>query len=85
MYEIQSATIQRHLYDLDFFLNSLLLIYNETPVFLKKWANPGTFTFIFIGFNQTSQFLQQINVTNVHLVSGAGIRTHNLLITSLLF
>ena len=40
MYEIQSATIQRHLYDLDFFLNSLLLIYNETPVFLKKMGKP---------------------------------------------
>ena len=28
---------------------------------------------------QTIQFLQQINVKNVHPVDGAGIRTHDLL------
>ena len=53
--------------------------------FFKKWANPGLF-FVFLGlFEQTLlQFLQQINVKNIHPVSGAGIRTHNPLITSLL-
>ena len=54
--------------------------------FKKKWANPGLlFVLIFGLFKQTLlQFLQQINVKNVHPVSGARIRTHNLLITSLL-
>ena len=46
-----------------------------------KWANPGLFLFIFSLFKQTLQFLQQINVKkcHVHPVSGAGIRTHDLL------
>ena len=44
----------------------------------------ASFLFIFSLFKQTLQFLQQINVKNVHPVSGAGIRTRNLLITSLL-
>ena len=47
--------------------------------FLKKWANPASFSFIFGLFKQTSiQFLQQIYVKNVHPVYGAGIRTHDL-------
>ena len=29
---------------------------------VKKWANPGNFSYIFGLFNQTMQFLQQINV-----------------------
>ena len=45
---------------------------------LKKWANLASFSFIFGLFKQTIQFLQQINVNNVH-PAGAGIRTHNLL------
>ena len=35
-------------------------------------------------FKQTLQFLQQINVKNVHPVYRAGVQTHNLLNTSLL-
>ena len=53
--------------------------------FFKNGPTPASFSFIFGLFKQTLlQFLQQINVKNVHPVSGAGIRTHNLLITSLL-
>ena len=51
----------------------------------KNWPTPASFSFILGLFEQTLlQFLQQINVKNVHPVSGAGIRTHNPLITSLL-
>ena len=35
-------------------------------------------------FKQTIQILQQINVKNVHPVSGAGIQTHDLLSMNLL-
>ena len=53
--------------------------------FFLNGPTPASFSFIFGLFKQTLlQFLQQINVKNVHPVSGAGIRTHNLLITSLL-
>ena len=49
--------------------------------FFEKWAKPVLFFNIFGLFKQTLlQFLQQINVINVRPVSGAGIRTHNLLI-----
>ena len=43
-----------------------------------KWANPGLFSFIFGLFKEAIQFLQQINVKNVHPEYGAGIRTHDL-------
>ena len=56
------------------------LIY-ECACFFKKWAIPNLF---FGLFKQTLQFLQQINVKNIHPVYGAGIRTHNLKNTSLL-
>ena len=53
--------------------------------FKKKWANPRLFLFIFGLFKQTLiQFLQQINVKNVHPVYGTGIRTHGLQNVSLL-
>ena len=38
---------------------------------------------IFLICKQTFQFLQQINVKNVHKVYGAGIQTHNLQSVSL--
>ena len=48
-------------------------------LFLKNGPTPASFSFIFGHFKQTSlQFLQQINVKNVHPVHGAGIRNHNL-------
>ena len=53
-------------------------------IFLKKMGQSGLFFIYFHLSKQTLQFLQQINVKNVHPVSGAGIWTHNLLITSLL-
>ena len=54
-------------------------------VFLKNGPTPASFPFIFGLFKRTLlQFLQQINVKNVHPVFGAGIRTHNLMIPSLL-
>ena len=47
--------------------------------FFLNGPTPTSFSFIFGLFKQTSlQFLQQINVKNVHQVYGAGIRTHNL-------
>ena len=51
-----------------------------------KWANPDLFVCLCSVFSNKHcyNFLQQINVKNVHPVSGAGIGTHNLLITSLL-
>ena len=46
--------------------------------FLKKWTNPGLFFIYFRLFKHKSQFLQQINVKNVHPVYGAGIRFQDL-------
>ena len=46
--------------------------------FFKKWAKPGLFLMYFGIFKQTIQFLQQINVKNVHPVCGARIWTHDL-------
>ena len=39
---------------------------------------PASFLCIFGLFKQTTQFLQQMNVKNVHPVYGAGIRTNDL-------
>ena len=47
-------------------------------IFLKMGQTPASFSFIFDLFKQTIQFLQQINVKNVHPVYGAGIRIHGL-------
>ena len=49
--------------------------------FLTNTPYPASFLFIFRLFNETIQFLQQINVKNVHVhpVYGAGIRNHDLL------
>ena len=56
--------------------------------FLKKMVQPRPlFRLFLVFFKQTLlQFLQQINVKkcHVHPVYGAGIRTHNLWIVSLL-
>ena len=46
----------------------------------KIWTIPGHF----FCFKQTLQFLQQINVKNVHPVYGAVIQTHDLWNVSLL-
>ena len=46
--------------------------------FFKKWANPGLFFDYFQSFFKKTQFLQHINVKNVHPVYGARIRTHDL-------
>ena len=47
-------------------------------------AQPGLFFIYFYLSKYTLQFLQQINVKNVHPVNGAGIQTHNLWNMSLL-
>ena len=48
-------------------------------------GHPRTLSPLFLVFsNKQYKFLHQINVKNVHTVSGAGIQTHNLLIMSLL-
>ena len=44
---------------------------------LAKMAIPGLFLIYFRLFKQTLQFLQQINVKNVHQVCGAWIQTHD--------
>ena len=41
--------------------------------FLKKIGHPGLFLVYFGLFKQTLQYLQQINLKNVHPVDGAGI------------
>ena len=46
--------------------------------FQKNGPTPASFLLIFSLFNQAIQFLQQINVKNVHPVYGAGIQTHDL-------
>ena len=45
---------------------------------ILKMGNPGLFFAYFRLFKQKLQFLQQINVKNVHPVYGAGIGTHDL-------
>ena len=53
--------------------------------FFKKMGHPRPpFRLFQVFFKQTIQILQQIDVKNVHPVSGAGVQTHNLLIMSLL-
>ena len=49
--------------------------------FLKNLANPSLFYFLVLVFSSKYHynFLQQINVKNVHPVYSVGIRTHNLL------
>ena len=44
--------------------------------FFLNWPTAASFSFIFV-FSK-KQFLQQINVKNVHSVYGAGIRTHDI-------
>ena len=51
--------------------------FRKLNYFLNR-PTPASFSFIFGLPKQTLQFLQQINVKNVHPVYGAGIRTHNL-------
>ena len=47
-------------------------------LYLSKRGHPRLFLIYFRLFKQTLQFLQQINVKNVHPVYGPGIWTHNL-------
>ena len=75
-YGIDLVSSFRGLYS-DALLNS---INNRFLAFLK--SRP-LFRLFSVFFNQTSQFLQQINVKNVHPVYVTGIWTHNLLIMSL--
>ena len=46
--------------------------------FFKNGPTSASFSFLFSLFKQTIQFLQQINVKNVHPVYSARIRTHDL-------
>ena len=62
-------------------MNTLYLKLVSWITFYKNGISSASFSFIFGLFEQN---LQQINVKNVHLVSGAGIRTRNPLIMSLL-
>ena len=52
-------------------------IRNGGRAVFKNGPSLASFSFIFGLFKQTLQFLQQSGVKNVHLVSGAGIRTHD--------
>ena len=61
-----------------------LPIWWEELFLYKKWAITGLFFIYFRHFKHTLQFLQQINLKNVHPVYGAGNRTHNLQNMSLL-
>ena len=51
--------------------DSLALLFIALPFF--KWANCGLFFVYFRLFKETIQFLQEINVKNVHPVYSAGI------------
>ena len=67
----------------------LALIYqcansHQQRFFLKKWPSSASFSFIFVLFKQTLQFLQQIYMKNVHPVDTAGIWTYDLRNMSLL-
>ena len=57
-----------------FEVNIFLTIPKAIIVFLGKHEpSPASFLFDFRLFKQTSQFMQQINMKNVHPVNGAGI------------
>ena len=58
-------------------LNFEMVFAIKVRLFFKKLAIPGLFFIYFRLFKQTLQFLQQINVKNVHPEYGAGIQTHN--------
>ena len=47
-------------------------------VFFKQIGHPRPLFVYFRLFKQTLQFLQQMNVRNIHPVYGAGNRTHDL-------
>ena len=67
--------------------NDLMFLPRTIPgkaVFKKMWAILGLFIAYFWSFQTSNTILQQINVQNVHLVSGDRIRTHNFLLMSLL-
>ena len=64
-------------------VNIFTISYNK--LFLKRDPSTAPFSFILCLFEHTIQLLQLINCEkNVHPVSGAGIRTYNLLNTSFL-
>ena len=53
--------------------------------FIKKWAIPASFSFIFVFSNKQNNFYNKyLHVINVHPVYGAGIWTHDLQNMSLL-
>ena len=58
--------------------NWVTTVPREAMILFKNGTIPASFSLIFGLFKQTIQFIQQINVKNVHLVFGAGIRTHDL-------
>ena len=68
---------------LPIYLWSLWIVLSEFNLPTEKWTIPGLFVYFWY-FQTNIRILQQINVTIIHLVSGAGNRTHNLLNMSLL-
>ena len=54
------------------------------PIYYFAKAVPGLFLIYFMPCQANITTLHQINVKNLHPVSGPGIQTHNLLIMSLL-
>ena len=52
--------------------------------YFKKWANPGSFSLIFVYSNTQYKFYNKYVCENVHPVYGTGIRIHNLWNMSLL-
>ena len=65
-------------------LQQRLMIWRQHRVHVKNGPSSATFSFIFGFFKQTLQILEQIDVKNLHSVSGTRIRNHDLLIMSLL-
>ena len=54
----------------------LVLVLNKATLFTYKNGPSPAFFVYFRLSKQTKQFLQQINVKNIHPVNVAGIRTH---------
>ena len=84
---VVAASVQpKNCYDIG---DSYCIISNDYFQFFSTFFINGppplaTLSFIFSLFKQQCNFYSKYIVKMIHLVSGAGIRTHNLLIISLL-
>ena len=61
-----------------------IIVYIKQGVFFIKMGQPRFFSVYFQSFQSNITIPHQVNMKSVHPVEDAGIRTHNLLIKSLL-